>query len=401
MAIMGFIIVVAGRVFSDSTGMRVRSQNMIASAEEGGRVTALLKEDISQMGTKSFGALNASTGDYSIEIAEKVYFNSPSDLSSYELGSNYDNLIFHRANYDEEGKCLAVMKINWYKEGNKLLRTCNVIEDSKCGNLVPGCDGTAIEIARDVEEFKLMPSKPGKEATTPDPQFPFPAANGSFRIIIQAGSAYPTGSGETVYKLQNFQKSEPSHFYFSENGSGCKDLEFKAEEIYSIEFRLPCTGNACSGSAGNDNPNSMVMFNPGYDHLSVGLRNTAIMNGDPIVIDGKPIPDFLFYPPQNTTANQIRYFEFSVPKTIRACIGITAAFYSAEAYKGFLEIARFKVDRVEKAYHFPSAYNPSGTSKADVKAFELHLKIKKGKETNEVITVIPVPNNGLVPAGAS
>jgi len=336
------------------------------------------------MGTKSFGALNAGTGDYSIEVAEKVYFNFPSDLSSYELGNNYDNLIFHRAHYDEDGKCLAVMKIKWHKDGNKLLRTCSVIEDSKCGNSAPGCDGTEVEIASDVEKFNLMPSKPGKnESVVPDPQFPF--------------------TSNTKHRLENFSQSKigdppmPRHFYISENNSGCKEFEFKEGEIYAMEFRLPCIGPACSGSTKNENPNPMVMFNPGYDHLSVGLRKNT-MNGAPI----PNVPDFLFYPPQNTEANTIRYFEFSVPKTEKACIGITAAFYSEVAYKGFLEIDKFKVDRVEKSYHFPSsAYNPSASSKADVKAFELHLEIKKGKETNKVITVIPVPNNGLVPAGAS
>jgi len=116
MAIMGFIIVVAGRIFSDSTGMRVRSQNMIASAEEGGRVTALLKEDISQMGTKSFGVSSASS--YSIDIAENVYINSLTDLSSYEL-PNYNDFTFLKAHYDEDGKCLAVMKIRWHVEDKK------------------------------------------------------------------------------------------------------------------------------------------------------------------------------------------------------------------------------------------------------------------------------------------
>jgi hypothetical protein len=408
MAIMGFIVVVAGRVFSDSTGMRVRSQNMLASAEEGGRVTALLKEDISQMGTKSFGALIAST--YSVGIVESVYIGGANeDSSSYNLGSNYNDLTFRKAHYDENGKCLAAMEIRWYVKDKKLLRTCKILPDSNCPNsasATAGCDEKEVEIASDVAEFNLLPSKPGVDKDAQP--LKFPNTNESFSIMLPAQangtSAVPTNTGG--YKLSGFQKNDPNttqktyHFYLAQNGdnSGCKKLTFEAGEIYAIELQLHCEGKACSHSG---ELNKMVMFQPGRDHLSVGLREIA-MNGKPIA----DVPDFLFYPPQNEEANiaKTRHFEFSVPKPATgACVGITAAFYSEAAYNGYLEIENFRVYKTENVYYFPTPpYNPTnGTEKASVKAFQLELKIEKKKETNVVKTIIPVPNNGVVPAKAS
>jgi len=133
----------------------------------------------------------------------------------------------------------------------------------------------------------------------------------------------------------------------------------------------------------------MTMFQPGTDHLSVGLRNTS-ENGDPPI---SGFPDFLFYPPQDIKANETktRHFEFSVPATTTACIGITAAFYS-EAANGHLKIENFKVSKI----------STNSTSPADVKAFKLTLQIKKGakdKEVSEAVTVIPVPNNGVMVGG--
>jgi len=419
----------------------VRSQNMIASAEEGGRVTALLKEDISQMGTKSFGALNATSNSYVVDTVAKVHMAFNTDLSSYELvkSSNYDELKFRKAHYDENGKCLAVMEIQWnvVAEGNKgtLWRTCSIVPDvgSKCGTSVPGCDGKAVEIARDVKAFKLMPSKPGvfnsETKKTTDPlKFPDPekTPGESFTLIqnsTSGGVVTPTLGG---YKLYGFGKNvtgniqNTSHFYIAQTGqSACKSFTFEPGEIYAIEFNLLCNGDACTITCsametactgdGDKIYNEMVMFRPDLDHLSVGLRNPNNFSGEPIVIDEKAIPDFLFFPPQNNTAIKIRHFEFSVPQRTQACLCITAAFYSDIAYKGFLEVGNFKVYKTENTYYFPEdkQYNPAAPEKASAKAFRLELEIEKGGseakrgEINKVVTVIPVPNNGLVPAGGS
>ncbi|MCL2102157.1 MAG: hypothetical protein FWH22_10655, partial [Fibromonadales bacterium] len=123
------------------------------------------------------------------------------------------------------------------------------------------------------------------------------------------------------------------------------------------------------------------------------------------------VSDFLFYPPQAHSANDvaIRHFEFSVPEEVEACIGITSVFYSLEAYKGQLEITNLKVySKTDNIYEFtddPSdpaydlTYNPDPPDRASVKAFKLALGIdKKGEKIDNMVIVIPIPNNGVTVA---
>jgi len=414
MAIMGFIIIVAGRVFSDSTKMRIRSQNMIASAEEAGRVSALIKEDVSQMGAKSW----KNPSDGSFKVAKGVYnkYNDPQqDLSSYKLLSDEKGIEFKKVLYKNDGTCRAVLKITWELDAAKnLYRKCEPITDSDCTNTL-GSDTelecpTSIVMATGVTTFKFETSKSGTAGLL----FP-PEGSTGFSFIVNKTNSSPTlFSGNSLDEslfVENNSTSESNHtdFYLTTstatNTSSCWSYSFKADEEYTIDFDLPCTSYACRDASKSltDEPyNSMTMFQPGKDHLFIGLRKPD-MNGDPFMINNVPVvPDFLFYPPQDTNANKIRHFEFSVPKTssgsdITACIGITAAFYT-EAANGHLEIENIKVSRkTDEVYNFSG---PSGGTQADVKAFKLTLKIEKGakvKEISEAVTVIPVPNNGVVP----
>ena len=385
MAIMGFIIVVAGRAFADSTGMRVRSQNMLASAEEVGRVSALLKEDISQLGAKSWGISSAS--GYVFDSAAYVHMSYSNDLSSYYLGrssgSSYDSLYFRKVHYDEDGKCKGVMAIELYVQDSVLFRKCTPSSFSKCstpGLLAAECPEAPVEMARGVSEFAFLPSKPDDTL-----------------LIAQSNPAF--GSSGNI--LSGFPPdASPMNFYFTSNGTGCHSISFKKDEEYAIELRLPYSEPE-SGKI-----NYMDMFQAGRDHLSIGLRYIT-----PSTVS---VPDFLFYPPQAQEANKvtIRHFEFSVPSDITACIGITAAFSAdSPARSGWLRISNIKVSKqTDKAYRFdredpdynpvhnPPITTPPTPDRASVKAFELTLGINKRGEINRAITVIPIPNNGITAA---
>ncbi len=416
---MGFVIVVAGRIFSDSTGMRLRSQNMLNSAEEAGKVSAILKEDVSQMGAKSWGVSSAS-----FDTAAVVHYNfnngdfdSPStDFSSFELDRSdplYDVLRFRKIYYNEKGACGDAVEIEWSVTDSVLARKCQRLNVSKCDDATfdESVCPDSVEMARNVAEFKLLPSKPGTEDGTGTLDTLFPASSASsFSLITNgttSGAAFP-GANKVILSgfTQNSSASSEylANFYLAEDMTGgCSEFELLAGEEYAIDFNLLCLNSACRNVSIDEKYNPMVMFQPGNDHLSVGLRDPD-MNGEPIVINGVRQPDFLFYPPQNTTANKARHFEFSVPEAVTACIGITAAFYSPAA-AGRLEIEKFKVYRkTDNVYHFDrsssSTYNPSvGSDKASVKAFELTLGINKRGEISRIATVIPAPNNGVVSGG--
>jgi len=435
MAIMGFIIVVAGRVFSDSTSMRVRSQNMIASAEEGGRVTALLKEDISQMGTKSFVEKKNSTDFFDSVASVHMKFPNEEDLSSYILTKgegegeekNYDKLVFRKLNYGTNGICNALLEVTWFVENKALKRKCEVIP-SKCDQEIAEpaeneeepaeneeyknfkasiCPDT-VEMVSGITKFKFLPSKPGRDASysSDSKMFPPPGVLGFFDIRL------PNTAGPMPAKvIKSFSNTPtPSHFVLVSNIAGnCHSFDFSEGEEYAIEFKLlhgvnsndPCIiiitndDNNCSE---NERYNPMNMFQAGYDHLSLGLRDPS--DGTPL--PNTPVSDFLFYPPQDDNADSIRrHFRFSVPTSLNACIGITADFKS-NAKNGHLDFEDFKVFRItDKVYHFDREepdYNPTATStpnKASVKAFRLTLSIQRKREINETVMVIPVPNNGI------
>jgi len=427
MAIMGFIIVVAGRAFSDSTGMRVRSQNMLAGAEEAGRVSALLKEDISQMGAKSF--VRSSSSGVVFNTVESVYINFNSstsaptaDFSSYILMRNspntptesYDSLYFRKVYYDPNGICGAVLGVEWSVRDSVLIRKCKQITQPSAPQCTGVFDGgkecpETLEMARNVTEFRLLPSMPGIEGSS---SASGNSSSASWNLVSKGttGNATASVSGNVrVVTLNGFMQNsssgtEHADFYLTDGTTNnCKQYTFKAGEIYAIDFELLCTKEVCrdANKSEEDEPyNKMIMFQPGKDHLSVGLRKTD-MNGAPI----SGIPDFMFYPPQSPKANKIRHFEFSVPNDATACVGITAAFYSPEAYGGHLEIQNFKVDRkMDNVYHFDgssnSNYNPlSASSKAEVKAFKLTIGVKRKNEIVRSEVVIPVPNNGPIPGG--
>ncbi|MCL2281933.1 MAG: hypothetical protein FWC26_01280 [Fibromonadales bacterium] len=439
MAILGFIIVVAGRAFSDATGMRLRSQNMVNSAEEAGRISALLKEDISQMGTKSWGFSSASTSSASgitFDTVASVHMNfnnvanvpanlsaTNTDLSSYRLGrsyaSSYDTLTFRKAYYNASGICSAVLEVKWYvrMSDSTLVRECSNITPSsnnRCtgtGFTATDCPAT-IEMAKNVAQFRFLPSRAGYDGSSSpsaaDTLYNSNAAGTTLGFIINGNAATTTSGGTLAGFQQNSSSSGTLHtnFYLAD-GSGCKSFtSLIPGEEYVISFDIPylpmTTNDPCrNGSTSCDvdaaaRYKRMSMFQAGRDHLSIGLRNG--------MTDGSygGVPDFLFYPPQDPAANASRYFEFSVPSAIpSACIGITSAFYSMAA-DGYLKISNFKVYRkTDHVYHFDrsggSSYNPSaGSAKAQVKAFELALGINKKGEINRSVTVIPVPNNGVL-----
>ena len=413
---MGFIIVVAGRAFSDATGMRLRSQNMLNSAEEAGRVSAILKEDISQMGAKSW---EEGSGD-NFEMVEEVYNNPANkDYSSYTLNrnstTNFDELTFKKLHYNTAGACDGVMEVKWFvNEDGVLYRKCDWSSATKCPSPSSGRDDNAcpsqdVEVARNVSAFKFLPSK----SLVSEPIFP---ANNDkkFSLVKNSGAggaiALPNATG-TRHTLKYFTQNnltgtnnspEYTNFYIAEhNQPGCWEHNFVSGAEYSIDFVLPCDNTACADPDNNVNP--MTLFQPGKDYLSIGLRGTS---GNRLPISG--IPDFLFYPPYDKGGKKSWHFDFSVPNDLPACIGITAAFYGP-AYGGYLEIEGFTLSRkTDNVYNFDHRenipdYNPTDyPSKASVKAFELTLEIKKGKKEGEITiskTVIPVPNNGILPPG--
>jgi prepilin-type N-terminal cleavage/methylation domain-containing protein len=401
MAIMGLVIVVAGRVFSDATGMRVRSQNMLASAEHLGYLSAIINEDISQMGAKAWGK-NAAD-DYVVETSNLVYMQHSGanpDFSSYELknrNDKFDSIVFRKMAFDDNGVFTDVREISWYAtENGEIYRTECIVGESCFSE-----DAAKVLMGTGIKLFKLTPSTPGISPGSdtlfkPDgsPGFGFlPRETGNENI-----QPVKVSLGSSTVKVYGFaqntdlQKMKFNQVYLTENNaSACFPFSFNKGETYIVEFQMPIMGN--------ENDSLITQFQPGVDHIAVGLRqaNGTVFSDGPI--------DVQLYPMQFGAANQINmHAEFS-PKTTmeNACIAITFAFYSPLASKGSLHFQNFRVLRkIDETFHFA---NSNALQKENVKAFDMILEVeRKGEKTstrsdNGKGMVILTPNNGIKAKG--
>jgi len=401
MALLGFIIVVAGRVFSDSTAMRVRSQNMIKNSEEVGRVSSLLREDISQMGTKVWGH-SLGAGDYTTQKVgtattyPEIYWNKNNgDLSSYALNHRKDSIAFRKTAFDGDGLFVGIREIVWELKNDSLLRRCatikNICPSGTCGTkdddlaVCPfASSATASEIkpvliAKNVVNFKISPAAPGKESSS-DTLFG-QYGNRNFNLLarpetsteyIKPMTTSPTNTG-TETTLVGFAqaggknhnelclaKTDKSSFT---SFNDCNQMPFKKDETYSIEFKMPFSIPAkipanAADSADLRQALNATQFVPGRDHLAIGLRKS----------DGKPpdgTQDILFYPAQSDLVSDVeRHLEFSVKENVTACVVIIIAYYPPtvpanitnpfNAANGKLRFRDFKVFRnPDGAFHFP------------------------------------------------
>jgi prepilin-type N-terminal cleavage/methylation domain-containing protein len=452
MVIMGFIIVVAGRVFSDSTSMRVRSQSMLKSSEHVGKVSDLIREDISQMGVKTWWDKNSTTGG-PIIVNEDVYWDKGAkDSSSYTLvhGPNgFDSLVFKKAEFDDNGD-FGIREISWAANATekKLRRRCRTVSGTPndvCPSKPKMEETVAVLIAENLEKFTLRPSKPGMEINSFDTLFPTtantaanlgytfkPRSSGNAILLSESnitGSCDINNTGSIVvssFSAQNKEddnntKKNYNQLYLvpsqgASSWSDCSKMDLKKGETYSVQFEMLYSGN--------DSDTMSTQFLPGHDHIAVGFRRSS--GNDPEKIP-EVSNDVLFYPPQFDGGKLKRHAEFSVEKEVKdACVAVMVAFYSInKASNGKLRFKNFTVLRkTDRSFHFPKGtisgkdyenYGSEGTTtqddayrlaKRNVKAFELIMEIaykgeKAGTNANdETGMVITTPNNGTVVKGS-
>jgi len=390
-AIMSFIIIVAGRVFSDSTSMRVRSQSMLRSSEEVGKVAILLREDISQMGVKEWGK-QTEDYDYKFAVHNEVYWKTINkDYSSYVLvrrkqqpnpnpspvyADSLDSLVFKKAVFDNNSKFIAVREIALYAKRDSLFRKCrevtttcpadapielcNGTTDNDCtftGKIIN--DAPSVLIATGITSFKLTPL-PAVSGNL-DTLFPETFTNGirtkKFKLFSRNASStmkqltLTNGDyGDYDIEVSGFDKTKFSELYLAEpvpektDWTKCTQMSFKLGETYVIEFEMRFDNFIEDPNVRGKYYNS-TQFKPTEDHLSIGLRTNA---GGKANNNAMP-NDIFFYPPQTSDAKSLkRHLEFSVEKDLvnadKTCVAITVAFYS-DAAEGILKFADFKVFR--------------------------------------------------------
>ena len=437
--IVGIVVIVAGQAFSNSTKMRVRTQSMLKASEVAENVASLIKEDVAQMGAKSAmeTGVAVSGGEYGnmfSDVYSSVYMDPNNatdnlkDSSSFTITdlSGFDSLAFRRLRYDANGHYAGIEQVSLFVKRGTLWRNCKVLQ--KVGTLAaddPCSDGpesvpTDMEVATGVTEFKIVPSKPaavGNEIQV------FPnVSETEFRLVPRTEEPYMSvsvvsntgeiGKGGTSQTLTGFfsNYNESTESILTEGSqkvneliavrnltttevawkSLCENygkLSFKKGEEYEISFVVPYPGTTTDNS---------MMFVPGVDHMSVGLR--SFETGDvPKVNDVVQLEDFMFFPPLDTKGGGRRSMRFTVPNDIEnVCLAFTFVCYSPLVSQGRVTISDLRVTKVPGATYDFSGFSAEThkNDKQNVKALQLNLKVDRNGETSKVTLAIPTPSNG-------
>lgn len=418
-ALVSIVVIVAGKAFSDSAIFRVRTQSMVATAQTANDVVAAFKEDLSQMGTKSWKTASGTMDVFNVDTSVYIDLNNPdtslADTSSYVLtrtGDGLDSIAFRKMEYSEGGAFLGVRQVSWYVRDSVLWRSCKTLSGTENDDCKKS-GGNPVKMADKVERFSITPATPGV-STAASAELLFPSSSSRFRLIprtasgdLYAAEVSPDTGGtsvtisslltnyDTVNTKENLTGKLATELYISplvaKGVSGtwnkdCQEFTFLPYETYAFEFNFEYTAD------------NMRLFQPGKDHISIGLRAKS----DGSKVNGKSgVDDFMVYPPVTSTASTLRYGEFSVKDTTKACLAMTVAIYSPLTQHGTISFKKFKVSRkLDASYHFETdasnTYNLGGSiqSKKNVKAFRLTVGALKRGEVGRATIVVPTPSNG-------
>ena len=427
-AILGVIVVVAGKAYSNSTKFRIRTQNMIKANEVAEAIATMFVDDVAQTGAKSYKTAGSASTPDKFEQSPLVYMDpngSVPDSSSFSVvrRNNGDSLVIRRVRYGSNGNYEAVEEVKWFKRQKSVYRSCQTIDisaDATAPDECPTQTPPEVEIVTNVDTFVVVPAQPvvigdGTNSAAAKaivlPEVNAGAAEFPFKLVPRYGSgsgteyialaSSPTDGG-TKQELNGF-KTNYDKTAHSENPSGkkveqvfvarantgltatsgddwkniCSKVSLDPSTEYEISFKIPYS---------KDNSR---LFCPGRDHAAVGFR----------ALDGAKVAglaDFLFYPPLNKSEPQKRAFRFRPQASVKnVCLAFTFASYAPEE-GGRVTIEDLRLRKVESSnYNFDDlTYDPATTDKQNVKAFQLRVVANIGGEKGEIIQVAPAPSNG-------
>ena len=112
--LLGLIVIIAGQAFSDSTRMRLRSQNMLQASEVAENVATILKADVAQTGAKTsmedgVSGVGAQYGNKFSGVYTDMYMDPANgDSSSFSVTTKdgFDSLTIRRY-------ALTIAVISW------------------------------------------------------------------------------------------------------------------------------------------------------------------------------------------------------------------------------------------------------------------------------------------------
>jgi len=418
-ALLGGIVLIAGKAFNNSTKMRIRTQSMLQANQTVGNAATAFKSDLSLLGAKS--SKEAADADDLLDVFDTTHIKDVymdpenNDSSSYAVsqdfgGAGLDKITIRRLRYSNTGAFDGVEEVAWFVEGRILKRSCKSIISLNENTNCPKDDSVVVEITDNVERFKIseaIPNTVGASATSILPSTSETEKN--FKLVPRFGdenfeplNVDPQNGGETV-RLAGFA----ANYDFSTNEPITSPDLIKANQVflalpksdetswnvqceavslapfveYEISFAMPFT---------NEDPTRL--FCPGRDHMAVGFR--YIDNGQ------RPaeINDFQFYPPtvQDPKDEGLRKMRFVTSDSVKnVCLAFTFALFSPVAYSGNINITDVRLRKIPSStYQFFNDSTPSIADKKNVKALKMELVVSKNGENGVEKAIIPIPSNG-------
>ncbi|MCF0222181.1 MAG: prepilin-type N-terminal cleavage/methylation domain-containing protein [Fibrobacter sp.] len=429
MAIVGIVVLVAGQAFSDSTKFRVRTQNMLKAGEAANVAAELMKEDVAQMGAKSY--LDGSSGKLAVDA--DVFMpaaEGTTDKSSFNLtqkqnnGNRADSLTIRRIRYDSHGEKDAVEEVSWYLDGSTLKRSCKAVSGSASKECPTG-SAAAVDVVENVSEMKIVPGVPDElNASNPSTKL-FPSTDETVekfglvsrfaeselvgdpsnaktveygRVVVLGDEAFNgivandvTLFGFSTNYVFDEKTAVPStvkvNQVFATHVAGitewkqCTAIDFVANQEYALKFSM------------GYNADSRSIFVPGRDHAAVGLRTK---DGEKV----KGVEDFMIYPPADDEGASVSHVLRFVPKTsASACVAFTFVNYAPQGKELKIIVSKLALYKAVGAnYKFNDGASFPNTldvvKKENVKAFQVDLDVVKNKETAKTKFIVPVPSNG-------
>lgn len=441
-ALLGVIVVIAGQAFSDSSRMRVRSQNMLQSSEVAERVATFFKLDIAQTGAKTAvedgpSGAGAEYGSRFSETYAAVYMDpnnasdDKKDSSSFSVVTKdgFDSLTVRRLRYDENGHYAGIEQVSWFVQEGTLFRSCKVLKnksplpaDDPCSDSTVA-EPAAVEMATGVSAFRVIPSKPSvlgdKVQIFPasgETEFRFVSrSDGSREIPLVYNEKDEVNKGGNIQTITNFYQNYDQTLQTVKSEENRKFNEVIAirNETYSeTSWQALCAkdGNHFTFVPGDEyeisfemeppavNTDKSKLFVPGEDHMSVGLRDGE--TGELFKVDNVvQLNDFMFFPPLGVKSegSGVRSMRFSVPVALEnACLAFTFACYSPLVSQGKISFTRVRVSKIPSANYTFEEYDFEAhkNDKKNVKAFLLKLDIKNGGESGHAEVVVLASSNG-------
>lgn len=365
MVVASIVVMLAGRIFVDTMGFRVRTAERSEAITMAGEAMMYLEEDLRRVGAKA----KKLDGSFA-EIENTIYWNlGAGDSSSFFVGKNIggaglDSLAFRTALYDLVGDISGTALISYSVQSGQLWR-----------RVVSGTSNTSTVIMDSVTRFSLDFGEYTTQAGHADQVLWNQTLTAGNLLRISGPGTITSPSAVPLVTIPD--SSSRTIIQFVEGG-GPRVFSLESGATYSVEIEVKPSLPTITAYASNLNA-----------HLAaIAVRRAS--NGSII----PSIGDMIFY---SGTAEEFRtrYFEFTHGEASTQAVHL---FLHFQSLNHAWEIRQVRVRKINLA-HLNWVASPTVAQKVRTRAIRVNLQVTRGpgnrRQQVQLERIIPTPNNGV------